>query len=107
MRGQRRRLEGSETLSTTDDLFETGRMLVVAPHLDDEVLGAGGTIARLADAGAEVVIAVVTRARRRSSPTNPRPRRATRRGPRTNSSASTARCSSTIRPPSSTGCRIT
>jgi N-acetylglucosamine malate deacetylase 1 len=59
MRGQRRRLEGSQ--SASDDLFETGRMLVVAPHLDDEVLGAGGTIARLADAGAEVVIAVVTR----------------------------------------------
>ena len=61
LRGQRQRLEGSGALSTTDDLFETGRLLVVAPHLDDEVLGAGGTIARLSDAGTEVVVAVVTR----------------------------------------------
>lgn len=60
-RRQRRRLEGSGILSTADDLFETGRLLVVAPHLDDEVLGAGGTIARLSDAGAEIVVAVVTR----------------------------------------------
>lgn len=43
------------------DLFETGRLLVVAPHPDDEVLGAGGTIARLGDAGGQVVIAIVTR----------------------------------------------
>jgi N-acetylglucosamine malate deacetylase 1 len=61
LRGQRRRLEGSGPLAATDDLLETGRLLVVAPHLDDEVLGAGGTIARLSDAGAEVVVAVVTR----------------------------------------------
>lgn len=60
-RAQQRRLEGSGILSTSGDLFETGRLLVVAPHLDDEVLGAGGTIARLSDAGAEVVVAVVTR----------------------------------------------
>ncbi|MDB5524079.1 MAG: hypothetical protein JWM58_1842 [Rhizobium sp.] len=37
-----------------------GRTLVIAPHPDDEVLGAGGTIARLAGAGNEVYIAVVT-----------------------------------------------
>jgi LmbE family N-acetylglucosaminyl deacetylase len=37
------------------------RLLVVAPHHDDEVLGCGGTIARLAEAGAEVHVAVVTR----------------------------------------------
>jgi LmbE family N-acetylglucosaminyl deacetylase len=36
-------------------------MLVIAPHPDDEVLGAGGTVARLSDAGAEVVVAIVTR----------------------------------------------
>lgn len=37
-----------------------GRTLVVAPHPDDEVLGAGGTIARLADEGQEVWVCVVT-----------------------------------------------
>ena len=37
-----------------------GRTLVIAPHPDDEVLGAGGTIARLSDAGQEVFVAIVT-----------------------------------------------
>ena len=37
-----------------------GKTLVIAPHPDDEVLGAGGTIARLADAGQDVHVAVVT-----------------------------------------------
>jgi LmbE family N-acetylglucosaminyl deacetylase len=37
-----------------------GRTLVVAPHPDDEVLGAGGTMARLADAGLDVHVAIVT-----------------------------------------------
>lgn len=41
----------------------TGRTLVVAPHPDDEVLGCGGTIARLTDAGAETYVAVVTEGR--------------------------------------------
>lgn len=39
------------------------RTLVVAPHPDDEVLGAGGTMARLSDAGASVFVAVVTKGR--------------------------------------------
>ncbi|NLX22722.1 MAG: PIG-L family deacetylase [Phycisphaerae bacterium] len=37
------------------------KILVVAPHPDDEVLGCGGTIARYARAGGEVTVAVVTK----------------------------------------------
>ena len=36
------------------------RVLVVAPHADDETLGAGGAIARYASEGHEVVVAVMT-----------------------------------------------
>ncbi|WGH78707.1 PIG-L deacetylase family protein [Jannaschia ovalis] len=44
------------------DFFASDRpVLVVAPHPDDEVLGAGGLMARLADAGRAVHVAVVTR----------------------------------------------
>ncbi len=32
------------------------RVLLVAPHPDDEILGAGGTAARLSACGAEVVV---------------------------------------------------
>lgn len=35
--------------------------LVIAPHPDDEVLGVGGTIAKLSAQGAEVHVAIVTR----------------------------------------------
>jgi LmbE family N-acetylglucosaminyl deacetylase len=37
------------------------KILVVAPHPDDETLGAGGTIARLSDEGNEVAVAIVTK----------------------------------------------
>lgn len=37
------------------------KVLVISPHPDDEVLGCGGTIARLSQEGHEVVIAIVTR----------------------------------------------
>ena len=36
-------------------------VLVIAPHPDDEVLGAGGTIARLASEGEQVTVVIVTR----------------------------------------------
>ena len=38
-----------------------GKTLVIAPHPDDEILGCGGTMARLADEGGDVVVAVVTK----------------------------------------------
>lgn len=37
-----------------------GRVLVIAPHPDDEVLGCGGTMARLAELGSRVEVAIVT-----------------------------------------------
>jgi LmbE family N-acetylglucosaminyl deacetylase len=42
------------------DLFTARRVLCVQPHYDDNDIGAGGTIARLADAGAEVHYLTVT-----------------------------------------------
>lgn len=39
------------------------RALVVAPHPDDEILGCGGTMARLAEMGKEVHVAIATRGR--------------------------------------------
>lgn len=44
-------------------IIQQGPVLVIAPHPDDEVLGLGGTMARLADAGAEVHVAIVTTGR--------------------------------------------
>nr|WP_068078250.1 PIG-L deacetylase family protein [Novosphingobium lentum] len=43
------------------DLAHFGTVLVIAPHPDDEILGCGGTMARLTDAGNRVVVAVVTK----------------------------------------------
>jgi LmbE family N-acetylglucosaminyl deacetylase len=37
------------------------KVLVVAPHPDDEVLGVGGTIARLASEGNDVTVTIVTK----------------------------------------------
>lgn len=37
-----------------------GRVLVIAPHPDDEILGCGGTIARLVAEGHEVHVAIAT-----------------------------------------------
>ena len=36
------------------------RVLVFAPHNDDEVLGVGGTIAKYAQAGHEVTVCEIT-----------------------------------------------
>jgi N-acetylglucosamine malate deacetylase 1 len=64
-RGIRGRIAGASAATApgriVHDMLGAGRVLVIAPHPDDEVLGAGGTIARLNDAGAEVVIAIVTK----------------------------------------------
>ncbi len=43
------------------DLNYMGKVLVTAPHPDDEILGCGGTMARLSQSGGEVVVAIVTR----------------------------------------------
>ena len=37
------------------------RVLVIAPHPDDEVLGVGGTMARLAAEGSEIYVLIVTK----------------------------------------------
>lgn len=37
------------------------KVLVIAPHPDDEILGVGGTIARMANTGHEVYVCVVTK----------------------------------------------
>ena len=39
--------------------MSNNRVLIIAPHPDDEILGAGGTIARFADAGAQVTVLTV------------------------------------------------
>ena len=40
-------------------MFENENVLVVAAHPDDEVLGCGGTIARLAQAGVKVDVLLI------------------------------------------------
>lgn len=44
----------------TPDLWQARRVLCVQPHYDDNDIGAGGTIARLAEEGAEVWYLTVT-----------------------------------------------
>lgn len=43
------------------DLRFMGKTLVVAPHPDDEILGCGGTLARLAADGCPTTVAIVTK----------------------------------------------
>ncbi len=44
----------------TEALLERMRLLVVAPHADDEILGAGGLMARIKEAGGEVYVIVAS-----------------------------------------------
>lgn len=49
-----------DTVLPIPDLFSARRVLCVQPHYDDNDIAAGGTIARLKSAGAEVVYLTVT-----------------------------------------------
>jgi N-acetylglucosamine malate deacetylase 1 len=62
-----RALMGSSAIHTQRPVVcqpEAGRITVLAPHMDDEVLGCGGTIARHVQAGAEVSVIFLTDGRR-------------------------------------------
>ena len=48
-------------MNANNGLDDFGKVLIVAPHPDDEVLGCGGTMARLRDEGHEVHVVCVTR----------------------------------------------
>ena len=43
-----------------DRFLSEQRLLVIAPHADDETIGAGGLMARAKDVGAEVFVQVLT-----------------------------------------------
>jgi LmbE family N-acetylglucosaminyl deacetylase len=49
-----------ETILPTPELFSSKRMLCIQPHYDDNDIGAGGTLARLAQNGAEIFYLTVT-----------------------------------------------
>jgi len=44
----------------TPDIFQAKKVLAIQPHYDDNDIGAGGTLARLHDAGAEVIYLTVS-----------------------------------------------
>jgi LmbE family N-acetylglucosaminyl deacetylase len=67
--GSRPRLQPLRTLVRGTMLYDQaaslcepggGEIMVLAPHMDDEVLGCGGTIARHAQAGANVTVVFLT-----------------------------------------------
>ena len=49
------------TSASVENKAEKMKVLVIAPHPDDEVLGLGGTIHRLAQEGHEVVVVIATK----------------------------------------------
>ncbi len=49
-----------ETILPIPDLFSAKRVLCIQPHYDDNDIGAGGTLARLAQKGAELFYVTVT-----------------------------------------------
>lgn len=65
----RRRIHSLRTLIRDSSIYTQepavaepgpGKIVVLAPHMDDETLGCGGTIARHAQAGAEVTVIFLT-----------------------------------------------
>src|SRR5262245_8021728 len=46
------------------------KIVVLAPHMDDEVIGCGGTVARHVDAGADVTVIYLTDGRRGAANVN-------------------------------------
>ncbi|HZO24318.1 MAG TPA: PIG-L family deacetylase [Steroidobacteraceae bacterium] len=82
----RRRIHSLQTLIRDSSIYTqepavtepgAGKVVVLAPHMDDETLGCGGTIARHAQAGAEVTVIFLTDGRYggRSCPEATRPER--------------------------------
>jgi LmbE family N-acetylglucosaminyl deacetylase len=64
-----RRVQSLRTLMSNSSIFTqqaalyepgSGSVVVLAPHMDDETLGCGGTIARHAQAGAQVTVIFLT-----------------------------------------------
>jgi len=49
-----------ERRPTLDEFFAGQRLLVIAPHADDEVFGCAGTMAKIKDLGGEVYVVVVS-----------------------------------------------
>ncbi len=77
--GRRGALHTYEGLQQAEDFFhgpsidwEPGaqKIVVLAPHMDDEVIGCGGTIARHVDAGADVTVMYLTDGRRGAANVN-------------------------------------
>ena len=49
------------------------RLICVSPHPDDETLGCGGTLARAAGSGTQIMVVLLTRGERESGPDTPDP----------------------------------